>query len=1541
MDLKCYVNGKEYKDKMVQGIVVSEEYNETLDSATVILSQIPKINDLRPYDDFFIYEGEFKGYNKENIKYEKVTSEKLNGFHFDINQKFYDNESADVILHLKIQNTENIPNFFIDFNADYDYHQVTYFVQYHPATEEFPSSITFDRVTESEYYPKSFSLGSRTENDFDGMFQTGCTIETLSNMKTENNGQNITFDFVVSSKYNADFVGYYDINTMASSQSLKLPENYKKTETSVNVTLKKVYFKKEEVKISDDETVFVDIEQKYETKSYYGKLDFIYENRINLNIDETNENFIITFISNFDNNFNSVYGLKADINDGVYDYSFTYIDKINGYVPVSSNNIKYDGFYKHFLVDQYTEEMLNIDDDPSKILYKYKIELFSETKKLETIQIPNFSVTQPQHGGEKKNIYSYIVDVVDMYSPTYKLAVDKNEKVWMYKKKYSVDESLKGIFENLYCPDFTLNNPNFRDVLAQLMLVADRIPYVEDDVIKAMDITQRKGKFEWNKGEITNIVASRTSSNHCDNLKRTYSNALSQENTAHSIEYIGFRNSSSGMLTLENLKLETRFPIYKINKVYMCYYKKVKIISKNSWNSDDTYQKGDKITYDGRMYKSKIDDNKSDLFKESDWEEVIKEKIFLCKQDITALILLDSERNLISQDWTELGVGNINIDTIEKMAQYKFFTLGYNIGSNEINGFGKKYEYFKNVYWDETATYIQNVIVNTDRLYPLGIYDEDYFSDLLEMDETLKDIKVFPANAVDYLKETMITPFTNASLGLKSLVFQIDYNAFYNGTIYHSKDTDRDDIVINDNSSSSLTLLEQDGIHQKEKANRFGNKTVQISSRYKNINDLQPLGSVFKYADEDDVIIYHKQYSIFDNIINCSYSGSKDYVLKNYFTSVYAKHRPYNLMSYGESVRRSENRKMYVNISKDNSYIENQNKKYTISDFNTGSFVKKLLSFFKADKDYYSTGEIIKNDKIDSGYIVYKDKNGKNNVYLSDINAFSSGNSLCFNLSMYDNVSAGLYLDKNQLEPEMGWTSELGFDDKDDYIRGTMQRWYLTVDNEKEGHTRELGFFVGHKQQNNIFNVLHDDKEKVKNIIKDVLFALPKNDISQQTVNKIGDFYVLNKDNKEVIDMTFQIEINKEEKNNDLFYNNLMLQLSDLNGVYNKFEKNLTGLDFPGLLEKNEIFAFSNMIITGDPIIEGDGANRYYAPVIILSSDNEENLKVNMSLEDFKFDAYDDHGEVPNLAHMYRIISKYTLILKKITEKGIDDKGRKYITVSAIQKIKVKRTFAKDLTFENDITMKFIEIENFGITQKPENKIWYSNCEIVYADSALARPLYSIRFIDSHPIICVDDDGEKEYTIRDINASTNFIIDAANEQFTKYNTIYQKFGSKGSASKIVYHKNLYLATSQAPLDKMSVYKQFMYTGDEEKIGEDILIDNSRTPEDVISVEKAPNGIEQLVITIPQEYIDNNVQSIQVWYLDNDDQRYVQNDVFYFVFGVNLTDEDKSNGYVKFNVSVLSARDMRVFDENHKIIGKVKNVANSSEIETEQKYEEQQ
>ena len=62
MKLRCMINGVEYD--VIQGATFSEEYNETLDSGTIILDYVNKIEDLKPYDDVYIYSnpGSFKGY---------------------------------------------------------------------------------------------------------------------------------------------------------------------------------------------------------------------------------------------------------------------------------------------------------------------------------------------------------------------------------------------------------------------------------------------------------------------------------------------------------------------------------------------------------------------------------------------------------------------------------------------------------------------------------------------------------------------------------------------------------------------------------------------------------------------------------------------------------------------------------------------------------------------------------------------------------------------------------------------------------------------------------------------------------------------------------------------------------------------------------------------------------------------------------------------------------------------------------------------------------------------------------------------------------------------------------------------------------------------------------------------------------------------------------------------------------------------------------------------------------------------------------------
>ena len=151
-------------------------------------------------------------------------------------------------------------------------------------------------------------------------------------------------------------------------------------------------------------------------------------------------------------------------------------------------------FYRHLLIDKFTEDIINLSED----IYSYSLELFSETKGLEVVQLPNISVTQPLVVSKKIDIYTYLVRFVNLYSPKYKkykIVHDDEKNVdinsWEYVQKYTVAPELKSIFEGFYSQDFSLSNPNLRDVLSSLMITLDMIPYVKDNVIYAKAISER------------------------------------------------------------------------------------------------------------------------------------------------------------------------------------------------------------------------------------------------------------------------------------------------------------------------------------------------------------------------------------------------------------------------------------------------------------------------------------------------------------------------------------------------------------------------------------------------------------------------------------------------------------------------------------------------------------------------------------------------------------------------------------------------------------------------------------------------------------------------------------------------------------------------------------------------------------------------------------------------------------------------------------------------------------------------------------------
>lgn len=1370
MQLKCRINEIEYNTNLVQGATFSDEYNETLDSGTIIISNVNKITDLKPYTDVYIYTGNYTGYqppvyevNEKKFEVESSVESK---------SSYYVFRTKTIKIHKNILNGRDATLILYFFNLD------------------------------GKTYKSAYGVKDNGDNTISLVYKWGKTGFPLLTL-------NLSGD-------------YYTIS------------------------------------------------QRFSILSY---------------------GFLL-------------YNIE----------SYYYQDVETNIPGVNTNPNK--TFYKHLLVNSFNEEYVNLTGDTQKTngIYKYTIELFSETKGLETVQLPNISVTQPlnMYGKDsngnriklKKTVWEYLYSFVNMYSPKIRVVSNSNQKTWKYVNKYVIDYSLKSVFDKVYCPDFSLNNPNLRDVLSKLMVVKDYIPYVEDDVIKGLDITQRRGTFNVDLGSINYVSATMSSGDYASNLRRGYSEALSQDNSAKMVEYLGFRNSDNALMTIENMRLETRFPIYKINKIYLCYYKKGKMVNfKPESTSNDVDISGNEI------YGS--DNNKLG--------DVTGECVFLCKQDITKLVKLDSERNLLSQDWSTLK----NATTVDELAKYKIATVGYSIGSKYITGWGQRFDYpTDNTYWfKKEKTYLQKLAEFMDGKYPYGIYNNAYFtdslgdgnyfllpknSDILSNIETIFDTSNWLNYVVDFFSGEH-DGASSAALRLKSFFFEVDYQAFYNGAVVHSKDGASDEVTINDNSSSSLTLLEQDGLFQKEKINRFGNKNITIPARYKYyydennnlitpISQLQPLGSVYERDDEEDVIIYHREYQIFENEIKCTYVGSKDYVLKNYYTTVYAKHRTYNLMSYGESVRRSENKKTTLLLSKNSAYYDDdENRGLSFSNF-SDNYVCLLFSAFKPDWEPSYKDDFVKNDIINYAYIEFKDRK-----YLSDLNAFVSGNSMCFNLTMFDNVSMGVFVS----DPE----PEYEFDVKQDYV-GSIQSWAMTVDNYESGHAKKMGFYVSHINKKEYFS----DKPQAKSSFNtdDVYYKLLNMPIIIDDVEETNKIHVDNfvlKDNKEVIDMTFQIEPISE--NSDIIFSNWLMKLSSLMSTKNKIGRNWEIKDYDVPIVTFDI----RVGYAGYPARQllGQSFPKTVSPFIFfkISSSDLSRLSAgqscNTNLLEFECSI---PGFDLGIQSRYKPIR---ILIKEIKSISSDE----IVFIAKIQERKVwkKALWEDSQSSEGDKELKFVKIHT------DNNGDYYFSCAYVSLTAVMYYSAEAIDYLSIWSDLIYPEDMFFDLTSYVTGSAQGIVIDNSFiESIRTQNTTLSVYDSNFTYILKTYYKNMWVVLDKSKMEKTIVYDELVYSDFGTTIGSQKWRTNYNV-ENYFGFNTS-GIIPKIRVKLINSWKSYGYKSIQYWYLDreNESDNDIYNGSYKFVFGVNISDEDYERGYIDIYISDISNKNKNVYNENRIKIG---------------------
>lgn len=223
---------------------------------------------------------------------------------------------------------------------------------------------------------------------------------------------------------------------------------------------------------------------------------------------------------------------------------------------------------------------------------------------------------------------------------------------------------------------------------------------------------------------------------------------------------------------------------------------------------------------------------------------------------------------------------------------------------------------------------------------------------------------------------------------------------------------------------------------------------------------------------------------------------------------------------------------MFLVLDKD-KYIHESEKAISFKNFTTIPEFE-ILSGLRPNERLTSKDDFKKPNQINKGFF-YKD----NAAYISDVNRFVSGNSMAFNIQMFDNVSGGVFIKE-----------------KEPAVVGSKQDWYLLVDDIETGFIENIGVYFCHLDIETEYETLPQayNKAKINAVYNDKLLKLPyENIIPNDQKNLIGGIYKVNKDNKEILDYTLQIEAVATSP--DIIITPKLLELSDLIGNVNKVEQ--------------------------------------------------------------------------------------------------------------------------------------------------------------------------------------------------------------------------------------------------------------------------------------------------------------------------------------------------------------------------------------------------
>lgn len=582
------------------------------------------------------------------------------------------------------------------------------------------------------------------------------------------------------------------------------------------------------------------------------------------------------------------------------------------------------------------------------VIYEYDISLCSETKRLEGIICPNCAVTKVL-GQAPRSVTYYINKFVHQFTTKTEYSVQYD--TWV--DFLIVPDDTFDRFRNIECPEMQWTQPTLREILNDLMMVADCIPTLTGRKIGFIEISQQGPAFTPEQESFVNYIQkSRDANDYVSEVRMNVVNAANNtlpgagedypSDAVRVIEDIGFRNDESYTLTDMTIVLQTNFPIWRLFSVIMTLSQQIGYQA--VWHPIDGTG-ATEYTYTGS---------------------------FLPTADITQYILEYSEWKTRPIYYPGFGA------TQPASTNYQNTCLYFVRGQRNIHNFSDKQQ--QTILWIQNQTFVFELLVNGPLKQPI-----------------IADALQHPPGTPAYYHPTPTVTITGSPMALYKMArFKVAYDALSECLFQASKMPGvRNHRVIIDNQTNAYVDLERMGSLEYLKAKRLGNESWLINGRYP-VMDLVPRLS----QKLGDYIVYRREIAYHLHHVDVNLVATKDYVLRNYFTGVKSKIRSWRFIDQSQALFRNELIKFYVNDNIPDAYQPGQ----TLVPSHT-NLDKYIQDFQYCILQFEAVGDVPIVFNAEFNGTAYQ-----MDGIMVEFTRHKIGNSVIFTIRLPDNIYAGRYI---------------------------------------------------------------------------------------------------------------------------------------------------------------------------------------------------------------------------------------------------------------------------------------------------------------------------------------------------------------------------------------------------------------------------------------------------------------------------------------------------------------------------------------------------